>query len=102
MKGKNGGAEAADCLFDQVNDSIQRWSHANDWIIVARVYANVAGLLRKSRSQLEPLVDWEVTDFAQGFSQQRPHFDFIDTGSDISVVSKLEGEWFPAYVDWSC
>ena len=65
---------------------------------MARVYVHAEELLRRSQTRSRPLMDWELTEFAKGFSQQEPLFDFIDAGSEVSVVMKLEGRWISAQI----
>lgn len=49
------------------------------------------GLLRNSRGPLKSLGHWDIIQFAQGFSQRQPFFDYVDTGK-LAIDRKLEGE----------
>ena len=92
LKGADGGGEAADVLLDEIKSRMQIWAGADSWKILARVYINVEGLLCKSGELSKCVGPWEITAFAQGFSQRQPLFDFVDVGNDFAVGQKLGGK----------
>lgn len=66
----------------------------SEYKIVAKVYANMKGLGETCRKA--GIVDRasKIDDFARGFTQSKPLFDFVDVGSGKERAdNKVSGTW---------
>jgi len=63
---------------------------------LARIYVNIEALLQESRGLSKQVEKWDITNFAQGFTQRQPFFDFINIENEHSISRKLEGK--PNYI----
>ncbi|KAI9774907.1 MAG: hypothetical protein M1840_000123 [Geoglossum simile] len=82
QKAEEGGKEAGSILSYSLREFIQREMPylSHDIRIVVRIYANTKGLARACA--LARIVESPsyVEQFAKGFTQSQPLFDFVDTG----------------------
>ena len=64
---------------------------------MARIYVDAEGLRNKYRGLPKQLGQWDLIQFAQGFNQRQPLFDFVETGSESAIGCKLEGQLILSY-----
>lgn len=77
-QGVDGGKKAAYALRAAILE--QCGSHANDIEVVAKVYANLAGLCKAMRRDGSLSSESDLKDFSLGFTQAKASFDFVDVG----------------------
>ncbi|KAG7285475.1 hypothetical protein NEMBOFW57_010103 [Staphylotrichum longicolle] len=77
-KGVDGGKKAAYALRSAILE--QCGSHANDIEVVAKVYANLAGLCKAMPGDGSLSSESDLKDFSLGFTQAKASFDFVDVG----------------------
>jgi len=79
-EGAIGGAKAAQQLLDELQDYLRKFDGSKGWKLMIRIYVNLEGL--KQTYANRGLYAEEVTlrEFANGFTQNQPLFDFVDVG----------------------
>ncbi|KAH0547914.1 hypothetical protein GP486_008345 [Trichoglossum hirsutum] len=96
QKAEEGGKEAAGMLSFSLRESIQRSmpSLSHDIRIVVRVYANTKGLARACALAGIVASPAVMEQFARGFTQSQPLFDFVDTGEGKERADyKIKGKY---------
>lgn len=79
-QGAIGGGEAASRLLDNIKRYVQQYEGAAHWKIIIRVYANIEGLLKKYAYIGFTEEERALRQFAAGFTQSQPLFDYVDAG----------------------
>ena len=80
-KGLEGGKRAADELYAGIVDYLKSINvNANGLEIVVRAYASFSGLQVACTKKGLLRFDGHIRNFAQGFTQRRGLFDFVDVG----------------------
>lgn len=101
-KGTSGGEEAAQRLLNEVSKYLERYKGAKDWKLIVRVFVNLEGLARKCQSFDIIGQPNALRDFAAGFAQSQPFFDFVDVGYGKERADhKLRGERIAPLLDIS-
>lgn len=77
-QGIDGGKKAAYALRAAILE--QCGSHAGEIEVVAKVYANLAGLCKAMRRDGSLASESDLKDFSLGFTQAKASFDFVDVG----------------------
>ena len=80
VSGKRGGVEAADRLLTEIKSHIHSFEDSKNWSIMVDYYADVKGLLVKCAKLGIAIEEEVVREFAYGFTQAQPLFDFLDIG----------------------
>jgi len=92
-QGTSGGEEAAQRLLTEATKYLERYKGAKDWKLIVRIFVNLEGLARKCQ-QFDIITQSNtLRDFATGFAQSQPLFDFVDVGYGKERADhKIRGE----------
>jgi hypothetical protein len=77
-QGIEGGKKAAYALRAAILE--QCGAHAGDIEVIAKAYANLAGLCKAMRQDRSLGSESDLKDFSLGFTQAKATFDFVDVG----------------------
>lgn len=77
-QGIEGGKKAAYALRSAILE--QCGTHANGVEVIAKIYANLAGLCKAMRRDGCLTNESDLKDFTLGFTQAKASFDFVDVG----------------------
>ena len=100
-KEEEGGKAAADEMLLKIREHMRSFMKDSDSVdVVVRAYANLKGLGKacvKNGKMKSSIGDLHL--FANGFTQRRALFDFVDVGSGKERADhKIRGEWLPKRV----
>lgn len=92
-QGTSGGEEAAQKLLTEVTKYLERYKGGKDWKLIVRIFVNLEGLARKCQQFDIVRQSNTLREFAAGFAQSQPLFDFVDVGYGKERADhKLRGE----------
>lgn len=92
-QGTSGGEEAAQRLLNKASKYLERYKGAKDWKLVVRILVNLEGLARKCQQFDIVRQANTLREFATGFAQSQPLFDFVDVGYGKERADhKIKGE----------
>ena len=79
-QGAVGGAKAAQQLFDELQNYFRKLDGSKGWRIMVRIFVNLEGLLQTCVNLRLFQGERTLRQFASGFTQNQPLFDFVDAG----------------------
>lgn len=79
-EGAVGGAKAAQQLHDELQDYLRKFDGSKGWKLMVRIYVNLEGLKQTYVSRGLYAEEVTLREFANGFTQNQPLFDFVDVG----------------------
>ena len=94
-QGAVGGAKAAQQLFVELQENFWKFDGSKGWKVMVRIFLKLEGLQQTCLNQHLLQDDSTLRQFAAGFTQNQPLFDFIDACQGKERADyKLKGKYF--------
>lgn len=97
-QGAVGGAIAAQQLLEKLQDYFGKFDGSKGWRIMVRIFVNLEGLLQTCVNLGLLREESTLRQFASGFTQNQPLFDFVDAGHGKERADHKIKELFNLFV----